>query len=1749
MALLKRADLTRFQNYVEAGNYGPALELAEKFGLDKDDIYKPQWIASNFGAQAIREVLARVEDAEWVVAQCEKTVCPSFESMSALLSCGLRFTERYVFPENGISSLDGGAAGDKGWWFRFKRLRLLQYKDRLDTFLAINNGRYSQNDYKVFRSAPLHEVAFGFAERGKSGPLSLLFKRHTYSLAPYILQLLNAIPETLPPRTYSQLLPDGCLPKLVLPRNREDWVESEETLKAAKAGKIGSHEGDELDLEDSTEYMVKVSKGLAWPKEMEIVDWYQARAREIDKSCGLLENSLSLLDFGVLKGFRELETPFEDVSDLHGLVFSSDSVDSEVGLTLSDWEGYSKYEKFKIILNGVKEETVVDRLREQAIPFMTRHETLASPGSNARAAEDMDHDSESFLVRWLKETAKENKLPICAAILAECCREQRDSSLFNSDEELVSVVLFCIYACGRTDQWSLMSSMLARLPGREVKAKEPSTIVEDGRGRGLRKGFMKAFRGAVGGMTGDVQMTMSPLGNVDETQPWSLGTSDVPSNNLSEAFEMQVRQAEGHVEAGQLLLQYQVPRPISFFLTCKEDGNDAKQLLRILLLKFANKEQAKSDNGWALLWRDLRTLQEKAFPFLEKEYLLSELCQGILKAGKFSLAKNYLKGTGTTTLRTERAEKLVLNAAREYFYSAPDLDSSAIGKARHCLNLLPASPQLTAEINLIDAITEQLPSLGVTLLPLQFRQLKNSMEAVKMAISAQAGVDMNILEIMELAKLLGLSSPDDTAAIEAVIARESAAAGEFGLALDMCLALARKGHGPIWDLCAAMGRGPDFEEMDWDTRKELLGFALGHCDEDSVGELLSAWKEFDFLTSCDNLGRKVGKSVGSLHEKASASHLDRLDSQHDAVSSNDNVNEDLRSEGGRCAIPSSIGSNLESGESLELFPPWLLDISSGKIQDEMEFVDLRYVDWREGGQGTCKLPVECRSQSAQAAALILQALASHDVVADDKLVVRLAQESMRRPVSTEGDAVGCGYLLNLSNAHLGAELLEMELERRENYEDSHQALEWAFSFSSIQNSALSTQSPKARREKLIQTFKGRSSSNLGLSSQDTQDNSAPNFWKEFSIRAGEILRVSEESRRLRKILPGVDVGRFLSGDEAYIQERMFSHVDSLNIQQGRMLPEILILADQYKVDQWQIYERYFLALLRADWASEEEVVSEISGYSARLLTSPERLQDTIEVYDQIIHTALDGLRNEGPHAGSEKGASPVYKRTLMRALVSLSSDNASVKRESNLAGEADLSASDLLYKVRCSVWRQLCQFAEDLQVPLQTRIFILELLESIRNGKVLRQDFWRPVLLGDEDIRISWGKWEAEGGSLSSIIQRDDIREERVSGGSSINILAALKSTHIISGHWHGWEVTANDLGDPQAASSFFNNLLDGTSSLGHAKILKALLEEWEKVFGFGHWKGDEIEDVTLKEEDDKEDWGEGWEEFSENNWAVHTLHSCWKATLQKLTEWGGLREALSVLDTALLHPTSVLVTEGEAQELVAAVGEFNPSAALQLSLLLPYNPPQVHGLRLLEEKLKIVGDRSSHPLVQSNKTEGGQGGNLVTQDLTALILSSGLLSSIADDPSWNTIFSALCELLGQLALQGQELQLSMKPSLNECIVSVDNVPFCALAFPFFVGELTKSKKYGQAGALVLQVMRVHPALATWNAAYIALKRYLSSQADGASVESISGRGRHYLNKQEVLQLGHLKNTVQSLTLRLEEVLRSALKTLSNDMK
>lgn len=121
-----------------------------------------------------------------------------------------------------------------------------------------------------------------------------------------------------------------------------------------------------------------------------------------------------------------------------------------------------------------------------------------------------------------------------------------------------------------------------------------------------------------------------------------------------------------------------MPKPINFFVNSHLDEKGVKQILRLLLSKFIRWQPSRTDHDWATMWRDLQSLQEKAFPFLNLEFVLVEFCRGLLKAGKFSLARNYLKGTSSVALATDKAENIVIQAAREYFFSAPTLTSPEV---------------------------------------------------------------------------------------------------------------------------------------------------------------------------------------------------------------------------------------------------------------------------------------------------------------------------------------------------------------------------------------------------------------------------------------------------------------------------------------------------------------------------------------------------------------------------------------------------------------------------------------------------------------------------------------------------------------------------------------------------------------------------------------------------------------------------------------------------------------------------------------------------------------------------------------------------------------------------------------------------------------------------------------------------------------------------------------------------------------
>lgn len=320
--------------------------------------------------------------------------------------------------------------------------------------------RFSVQEYSKFRIMPINEAAISLAESGKIGALNLLFKRHPYSLSLFMLEILAAIPETVPVQMYGQLLP-GRSPPSGFAVRQDDWVECEKMVHFINAS-VKNHD---ILIQVKTEPFVKHFHGFSWPSIDELSNWYTNRARVMDDFSGQLDNCLSLLEFALRKGISELQPFHQDVLYLNQIIYSNDD-DSEIGfsMNLAKWLELSDYEKFKFLLKGVKEENVTERLHNRAIPFLCEKFRKVSLRGDVTVSDCTNRNiEESFLVRWLKDTSEENRLDICLVVIEEGCRNFQSNEYFKTEVEAVDCALQCIYLSTVIDKWSTMAAILSKV--------------------------------------------------------------------------------------------------------------------------------------------------------------------------------------------------------------------------------------------------------------------------------------------------------------------------------------------------------------------------------------------------------------------------------------------------------------------------------------------------------------------------------------------------------------------------------------------------------------------------------------------------------------------------------------------------------------------------------------------------------------------------------------------------------------------------------------------------------------------------------------------------------------------------------------------------------------------------------------------------------------------------------------------------------------------------------------------------------------------------------------------------------------------------------------------------------------------------------------------------------------------------------------------------------------------------------------
>lgn len=119
--------------------YQAALDFADSHGLDKDEVLKSQWLNSSQGLNEINIFLSNIKDRDFVLSECVDRIGPTEDAVKALLDYGLHITDHYRFSEVDDHS------SSQVWNVRLARLQILQFRDRLETYLGINMGRYPKS--------------------------------------------------------------------------------------------------------------------------------------------------------------------------------------------------------------------------------------------------------------------------------------------------------------------------------------------------------------------------------------------------------------------------------------------------------------------------------------------------------------------------------------------------------------------------------------------------------------------------------------------------------------------------------------------------------------------------------------------------------------------------------------------------------------------------------------------------------------------------------------------------------------------------------------------------------------------------------------------------------------------------------------------------------------------------------------------------------------------------------------------------------------------------------------------------------------------------------------------------------------------------------------------------------------------------------------------------------------------------------------------------------------------------------------------------------------------------------------------------------------------------------------------------------------------------------------------------------------------------------------------------------------------
>jgi WD40 repeat protein len=824
-----------FHRKIEQENYGEAVALAQRFGLDANLVYRTQWQACQVSKASISDYLAKISDVLWVLQECQTRFPDSYDATRVLILFGLSKTNIWdVIDENeqmhleihsersptkkeaeSLKRLNINKLSDRQMFLCQCRCQLFSNLDRLSTYEVVLGGpvaageNFSKQQFQLFCSRTLLESAISYAQNGDWRAVHALFTHHGDAVLGHWLAIVSCFPETMTPNEYQSLLPEISLddPNRVVEWEQEpwrtaDWVEKEDIRSVLDKGRSELDDSITVCHEKSS-----VEEGFdgSSPLSVEVVgSWYQKRAEEIEKLSGQVENALQLVRLGIGKGVTSLETLRDDLLTLETIVYDCGSA-SYLSLDGLRALPYNQQLEFIMEKSLTNTKQFVSWFKKFALPFLDRIKH--------------HHPATSFCLMkdFLVEKSVEN-MELCLAVCKES--NQGRASLIDSKADLMEIALACIYACDRTDQLHIAFEIFECLPSRDTSEKSERML----------------------SLHSDVDRLDDILLFVDV---WMVGVECVC---LSVVLWY----------SGTKLLQgNEVKHPVHFLKGIEKDVSAAHQLMVKLSRSTSRKSPPPSEQEWRQVLRDMLTLQQRVFTCLGPSVCYNVFAESLLCCGRLegiALAGSLLTSSGKEKIEKSkgaRSEKergggfalrlsfkksteLVLSAAREYFNSATSLTDKDMDLAKACLALIEDRPHdIQAELDLISALGV-LSDFGVKMLPLQVRLAQKKLSIIQEALK-QPKAYKSPTKLEKLGQLLGISSVCE---VRVLIGETAIHNEDYKVASTICQLLMDEKHTDGWHVCRQLGECSKFDDLRF--RKELIAFALTHCPDDQIETLLRA---------------------------------------------------------------------------------------------------------------------------------------------------------------------------------------------------------------------------------------------------------------------------------------------------------------------------------------------------------------------------------------------------------------------------------------------------------------------------------------------------------------------------------------------------------------------------------------------------------------------------------------------------------------------------------------------------------------------------------------------------------------------------------------------------------------------------------------------------------------------------------------------------------------------------------------------